>query len=280
MPPSITQQPTAINTRCEGQSVTFSVTAAGAGLTYHGGRTECLSSERHPRPTRSPRDPLSMRASTRWCRCTCQPTPMISANAQLVVNTLPASRQSALAGDRPYRPVTFSVDATGTESPPVEAHGAVIAGATGSSYTIHSGRDRGAGNYDVVVTESARHRGRAPWPCLPSTRAGTLQVGPSRRWYSRTSGYPEHQRNRNAAQLPVGTREEPDSGATSSTYIIPSVQTIDAGLYSVPGGSNSVRASETSGGHLRLCPAKEPGLTATRKTRRSAPARCPLRRTG
>jgi sugar lactone lactonase YvrE len=81
-----------------------------------------------------------------------------SASATLTVNVLPAittqpSSQSVTAGNS----VTFSVVATGTPTPTYQwrKDGAVISGATATSYAISSPASGDAGSYTVVVTNAA-----------------------------------------------------------------------------------------------------------------------------
>jgi len=170
--PSFSQQPQSA-TRCSGQSVTFSVTAAGSGtLTYQwrkgGNDIGGATGNSYTINAVATGD-----IGSYDCVVTNDCGSVPSNAATLAVNTGPQisgqpASQSVAAGSS----VSFTVTATGsgTLSYQWRKGGTDIGGATGSTYTIDSVTTADAGDYDCVVTNGC---GSVP------SDAATLSVSPA-----------------------------------------------------------------------------------------------------
>jgi len=243
--PSFSQQPQSA-TRCSGQSVTFSVTAAGSGtLTYQwrkggsniGGATG---------------NSYTINAVTTGdvgsydCVVTNACGSVPSNAATLSVNTGPSFSQQPQSATRcSGQSVTFSVTAAGSGTLTYQWRkgGNDIGGATGNSYTINAVATGDIGSYDCVVTNDC---GSVP------SNAATLAVntGPQ------ISGQPASQSVAAGSSVSFTVTATGSGtlsyqwrkggtdigGATGSTYTIDSVTTADAGDYDcvVTNGCGSV----------------------------------------
>ncbi|MHC1766869.1 MAG: immunoglobulin domain-containing protein [Verrucomicrobiia bacterium] len=160
-----------------------------------------------------------------------------------VITTQPASLAVAVGGT-----AAFSVTATGTAPLTYQwrKNGSPIAGATSSTYTINSVQTGDAGGYTVVVTNGAGSVTSSvatltiPEAPVITTQPASLAVavGGTAAFSVTATG---------TAPLTYQWRKNgsPIAGATSSTFTINSVQTGDAGGYTVvvTNGAGSVTSS-------------------------------------
>ncbi|MFN8003068.1 MAG: immunoglobulin domain-containing protein [Acidobacteriota bacterium] len=161
--------------------------------------------------------------------------PITSSAATLTVNsgaaiTAPPVNQTVCEGG----PASFSVTATGTGlSYQWRKNGAPISGATNSSFAIPAAAAADAGSYDVVVTGSCG---------TVTSSAATLTVTPA----TTITAQPSNQATClggsvtfNVGAAGVGLSYQwrkngaPISGATNSSFAIPSASAADAGSYDV-----------------------------------------------
>jgi hypothetical protein len=230
--PTITAHP-ASQTKCVGQSVTFSVSASGTGLSYQWRKNSTnISGATGSSYTIS--SVTTADAGSYDCVVTNSCGSVTSNAATLTVNTAPTITAHPASQTRCVgQSVTFSVSASGTGlSYQWRKNSTNISGATGSSYTISSVTTADAGSYDCVVTNSCGS---------VTSNAATLTVdtGPA------ITGHPQSQVvnvgqpvaftvSATGAGLTYQWRKNGTniSGATSSSYAISSVTTADAGSYS------------------------------------------------
>ncbi|MFO7370359.1 MAG: immunoglobulin domain-containing protein [Bacteroidales bacterium] len=151
-PPSISVQPVG-QTLCAGANATFTVTAAGSGLTYlwrkNGTNIPGATNSSYTINNITTADAANY---TVVVTGTCGT--VTSNAAALVVNTTPVIGTQPASIDRCVgQSATFSVTATGTITSYQWRKGGVnIGGANSSSFTIASVATTDAGNYDVVIT--------------------------------------------------------------------------------------------------------------------------------
>ena len=233
--PAITGQP-ASATLCSGQSQTFSVTATGTSLTYQW-RKEGVNISGATSPTFDIASITTGDAGSYDVvvsgTCTASVT---SSPVTLTVSTLPEiTGQPASATLCSGQSQTFSVTATGTSlTYQWRKAGVNISGATSSTYNIASVTTGDAASYDVVVSGT----------CAPSVTSSPVTLT--------VNTLPEITRQPASATLCSGQSQTFSvmatgtsltyqwriagvniSGATSSSYSIPSVTTGDAGTYDV-----------------------------------------------
>lgn len=153
---NITKQP-ASQTVSVGQSVTFSVTASGSGLTYQWQKNGAnISGANGASYTISPVQ-LSD-AGTYAVVIASSTTSVTSLAATLGFNSAPTiTTQPASVTASVGQSATFAVTTTGDAAPTFQwqKNGVNIAGAVGASYTIGSVQASDAGSYAVIVTGSA-----------------------------------------------------------------------------------------------------------------------------
>jgi hypothetical protein len=149
---AITTQPVS-QTVCAGTNVTFSVTAAGASLTYQWRKNTVnipgATSSSYTITGATAGDAGSYDVVVSGsCGTATSNAATLSINAATVISTQPAS-QTVCAGSN----VSFSVTANGTSiTYQWRKAGVNISGATSSTFAITGATAGDAGNYDVVVT--------------------------------------------------------------------------------------------------------------------------------
>ena len=233
--PAITSQPSS-ESKCTGQSKTFSVTATGTSITYQwrreGVNISGATSSTYNIASVTTDDAGSYDVVING---TCA-TSVTSSLVTLTVNTLPAitsqpSSESKCTGQSK----AFSVTATGTSiTYQWRKAGVNISGATSSTYNIGSVTTDDAGSYDVVINGTcATSVTSSPVTLIVNTLpAITSQpsseskcTGQSKTFSVTATGTSiTYQWRREGANIP---------GATSSTFDIASVTTDDAGSYDV-----------------------------------------------
>jgi hypothetical protein len=150
---SITTQPASL-TACPGANASFTVTAAGTGLTYQW-RKDGVVITGATAATYTVTGVTAASAGTYTVAVTGTCGTVISSGAVLTLGTAPAiTTQPQGQGGCSGNAVTFSVVATGTGPLTYQWRkgGANITGATSASYTINNASTADNGNYDVVVT--------------------------------------------------------------------------------------------------------------------------------
>ena len=183
----------------------------------------------------------------------------------IAISTQPQS-QTVTAGQS----VTFSVTATGTAplSYQWSLNGTAISGATSSSYTISNVQAANAGTYTVTISNgtlpNATSNGAVlivtAAPVAPSIlvqpQSQTVMVGGSVTFNVTATGTAalSYQWSLNGTEI---------SGATSSSYSIPNVQTADAGTYTVTVSNGTLPDATSSGATLTVSAAPiAPTITA------------------
>ena len=183
--PAITSQPAASQTVCSGSSVSFSVIATGAGLTYqwYNGATVLSNGGSVTGATTATLtiNPMSVSDASSNYNCvvsgSCSPS-ATSNNAQIIVNQVvaitsqPSLTQTVCAGS----PATFSVTATGTglsyqwyKGAVLVNNGGSISGATSATLTINPVvTGDAATNYRCVVS------GTSPCAAVTSNNAALV----------------------------------------------------------------------------------------------------------
>ncbi|MCZ7557018.1 MAG: immunoglobulin domain-containing protein [Bacteroidia bacterium] len=152
--PLVISTPPVNQTKCAGESVTFSVTASGTDLTYQWRKNSVdipgASSENYTIPSASPGDDGNYDVVI---GNSCTPS-QTSSIAVLTVNTPPSITSHPGSATRcEGEPITFSVSATGSAlTYQWRKNGVDIPGAESETYTISSVVTADAGNYDVIVT--------------------------------------------------------------------------------------------------------------------------------
>jgi len=230
---TITSQP-ANQTVCAGSPASFSVTATGAGLSYQwrkgGVAISGATSSSYSIPSAAAGDAGNYDVVvTGSCGAVTSSAATLTVNAGATITSQPTN-QTVCAGS----PATFSVTATGTGlSYQWRKGGVAISGATGSSFSIPSAAAADAGSYDVVVTGSCG---------TVTSSAATLTVNPA----TAITAQPTNQAtclggsvtfNVTAAGAGLSYQWRKGgvaiSGATASSFTIPSVAAGDAGSYDV-----------------------------------------------
>ncbi|HTJ51971.1 MAG TPA: immunoglobulin domain-containing protein, partial [Cyclobacteriaceae bacterium] len=259
VPPQITVQPTATQTICVGQSVTFSV---NAGVTtsptyqWKKGGVDIVgaTSSSYTIASVATTDAATYTVSVGG---TCTP-PVLSSNAVLNVNTLPAitTQPSATQTVCEGSAASFTVVATGT-SPTYQwkKNGVDIVGATSATYNIATTATADAGTYTVVVsgtcspsvtsTASVLNINEKPEIITQPTATQTVCVGQSVT-FSVNAGVttsPTYQWKKGGVDI---------VGATSSSYTIASVATGDAATYTVSVGGTCTPAVLSSNAVLNV----------------------------
>ncbi len=255
--PVITTQPVAASAT-QGASATLSVTAVGgAPLSYQWSRNGVAISG----ATASSLTLANVQPSTAGdykVVVTNSSGSVTSSAAALTVISNPAfasqpRSQMVTAGSA----INLSVSATGgtTFTYQWRKNGVNIAGATGATYTIASAVAGDAGNYDVIVTNSAGaalsamalvtvSSGSAAPAVTAAPASRTALAGSSVTLSASASGAPAptFQWRKNGANI---------AGATSATYTIASVAAGDAANYDVV-VTNSQGSATSSAGSLRV----------------------------
>lgn len=234
-PPSISVHPVS-QTKCTGQSVTFSVTAAGSSPSYqwtkNGSNISGATSSSYTISSTVAGDAANYAVivSVTGCSSVTSNVAVLTMNSSPSISSQP-SAQTICVGN----PVTFSVTGSGTPTPTYQWRkgGVDISGATSSSYNIPGVVTGDAATYTVVLTNSCS--------ALTSNNAAlTVNTPPSISTqpitqskcvgqsvtFSVTAGgsSPGYQWQKGGTNI---------SGATSSSYSISSVAAGDAANYRV-----------------------------------------------
>lgn len=177
-----------------------------------------------------------------------------SSTAVLTVNVAPTiTLQPGNVAINAGQSATFSVSATGLPAPTYQwlRNGVAINGASSASFTINNSQPADAGNYSVVISNAAGSVTSATATLsvylVPTITvqpvSASVSSGASASFSVAASGspVPSYQWYKNGAAI---------SGATQSTYSIPTVQSSDAGNYyavasSLAGAATSNTASLT-----------------------------------
>jgi hypothetical protein len=248
--PAITSQPASL-TQCVGQSATFSVAAAGTGLTYQWRESGTAISG----ATSSSYSITAVAASdagnydvivTGSCGS------VTSNAATLTVSTPPAITSQPVSLTKCVgQSATFSVTATGTGlTYQWRENGANIPGATAGSYALASVGASDAGSYDVVISGACSSAVTSTTATLTVHAAPAITAQPSNQTvcvgapasFSVTAsgtGPFSYQWRKNGAAI---------NGATNSSYNIAAAAASDAGSYDVvvTGACGSVTSSAAS----------------------------------
>jgi hypothetical protein len=230
---TISSQP-ANQTVCAGSSATFSVTAAGSGLSYqwrkNGAAISGATSNSFSIAAAAAGDAGSYDVVvTGSCGTVTSSAATLTVNAATAISAQPTNQTVCESS-----PATFSVTATGAGlSYQWRKNGSNIAGATSSSYNIAAATSANAGSYDVVITSSCG---------TLTSQAATLTVNPA----TMITTQPANQSasagqsvtfsvTASGASLTYQWRKNGAaiSGATASSYTIASVAAGDAGNYDV-----------------------------------------------
>ena len=231
---AINAQP-ANQSSCIGGSVTFSVSAVGANLTYQwkkggvdiGGAT---SSSYTINPVGAGDADTYTVVVTGTCGALTSTGATLTITAGTVINTQPTSQSVCLGSS-----VTFSVSASGSGTVTYQwkKGGVDIGGATSSSYTINPVTAGDAANYSVVVTSScgSTTSNNATLSIIPTTTIGTqpsdqtVCLGSNATFTVSASGDNlSYQWRKGGVNI---------GGATSSSYTITGVVPGDVGNYDV-----------------------------------------------
>ncbi len=236
--PSITAEPVASQSVCEGSPATFSVTATGGGLGYQWRKdgVDILgeNADTYTIPSTSDSD---AGLYTVVVSGTCSPS-VTSITSELIIDqqpeiiTGPAS-QTVCAGQS----VTFTVNAGVTTGVSYQWRkgGVNIGGATGSSYTIPVVAAADAGSYDVVVSGTCTPSVTSAVATLtvnalpaitgqPVASQAVCEGSPATFTVTATGTGLSYQWKKNGVDI---------SGANSNTYTIATTVTADAGTYTV-----------------------------------------------
>jgi hypothetical protein len=240
---SVTVTPTApaINTQpinqsaCVGGTVTFSVGAAGSGLTYQwrkGGiniGSATSSTLTINSAVAGDAGNYDVVVSTSCGLSTSSVTVTLTVGST-TINTQPSSQSVCLGGN-----VTFSVSATGAGlTYQWRKGGNNISGATSSSYTIIGAVAGDAGNYDVVVTSSCGNT-TSDIATLTINAATQISANPTNQTVCAGGTATFSVIATGTGTLTYQWRKAGNniSGATSSTYTMNSTNAGDAGNYDV-----------------------------------------------
>ncbi len=244
-----------------GQSVTFSVTAAGTSpFTYQWYKNSAViagaTAATYTISSVQTTDAGNYYAIvSNSAGSTTSDTATLTVNPAAVapaITTQPVS-QTVLTGAS----VTFTAAASGTPTPTYQwqYNGANISGATSASYTIASVATGNAGTYTMVATNSAGSATSSGAvltvnavtvaPTITTQPASqTVSVGASVTFTAAANGTPTptYQWQKNGANI---------SGATSASYTIASVATGNAGTYTMV-ATNSAGSATSSGAVLTV----------------------------
>ncbi len=250
-PATITTNP-ADQTKCVGQTATFSVSASGGPLTYQwkkNGANVGTNSATYTTPALVAGDngaQYTVTVTSAGCGSVTSAAATLTVNVPAAISTQPAS-QSICAGS----PVTFSVATTGT--PPVSYQwkkgGVDILGETNSSYTITSVAAGDAASYTVTVTNTCNTVTSNPATLVVSTPTSITAdpvsqvkcTGTSVTFSVAADGGPlTYQWRKGGSNI---------AGATSASYTIASIAAGDAANYDVvvtAAGCNSATSAAAS----------------------------------
>ncbi|MFN7492235.1 MAG: immunoglobulin domain-containing protein, partial [Cyclobacteriaceae bacterium] len=257
--PAITTQPIASQTVCEGTAnVTFNVVATGTGLTYqwkkNGVNIVGATSTTFTIPTAATGDAGTYTVQVSG---TCAPS-VTSTGSALNINEQPeiitvTGNQTVCEGAS----VTFTVNAGVTTSPTYQwrFNTTPIAGATNSSYTIPTTTTGDAGNYDVVVSGACTPSATSAASILTINTAPVITTQPIA-----SQTVCEGTANVTFSVVATGTsltyqwkKNGVDiGGATSTSYIIPTAATGDAGTYTVQVSGTCAPSVTSTGSALNI----------------------------
>mgnify|MGYP001773232660 CR=1 FL=1 len=231
-PPQITQQPQPPQPVCEGTSVTLSVSAQGAGLSYQWR----LNGQNIPGATMSSYQFIATPSTagvydvvvSNACGSVSSDTVRVSVKERPRITQQPQPL-AVCVGQR----AVFRVTATGTNLRyQWRKNGNPIPGATEATYTIAAVQLADSGSYDVVVSgdcEPAAYSSPAhltvlqPPVITQQPQSQTVRVGQPVTFEVQAQGAElQYQWRKNGVAI---------AGATQSTYTIASVQPSDAGGY-------------------------------------------------
>lgn len=222
-------------TACPGSTVTFTVAASGAGLSYQwkkdGVAIAGATAASYSIPAAAAADAGSYTVVvTGTCGSATSGAAVLTVSSNPVIGTQPAANQAVCPGS----PVSFTVAASGTGlSYQWKKGGAAISGATSATYTIASATATDAGTYSVVVTGScgSATSTNAVLSVNISTAIGTqpaaqtVCAGTAATFSVSASGTGlSYQWKKNGADI---------SGATLPSYSIAAATAADAGTYTV-----------------------------------------------
>jgi hypothetical protein len=229
---AITTQP-ATQSICPSQPVTFSVVAAGTGLTYQW-RKNTTNITGATNSSYTIASVVSGDAGnydcvvTGTCNAVTSNAAVLTVGSTTAINTQPATQTTCVG-----KSVTFTVGATGSGlTYQWRKNTTNITGATNTTYTIASAVSGDAGNYDCVITSSCGSGVTSNTAGLTVNAASSITTQPAAQ--SVCSGSPAtfsvvvsgtsptYQWRKNSANI---------SGATNSTYSIGATTTADAGNY-------------------------------------------------
>ncbi len=236
VPPSITSQPSSYTVN-QGTNVTFSVAASGTAPLYYQWYKGGVAVSGATSSTLALSNVQSSNAGTYTVIVTNLAGTVTSSSATLTVNVPPAiTTQPSSYTVNQGTNVTFSVAASGTATLYYQWYkgGVAVSGATGSSLVLSSVQSADAGSYSVIVTNMAG-------TVTSSSATLTVNVPPS--ITTQPSSYTVVQgTNVTFSVAASGTATlyyqwyksgVAVSGATGSSLVLSSVQSADAGSYTV-----------------------------------------------
>lgn len=234
---SITNQPSS-QTICPGANASFTVTAAGTGLTYQW-RKDGVAITGATATTYTITGVNAASAGTYTVAVTGTCGTVISSGAVLTLGTTPTiTTQPQGQGGCSGNAVTFSVAASGTGPLTYQWRkgGVNISGATSASYTINNVSIADNGNYDVVVTGAC---GSVTSAVAALNVTGAVQLnnftGTSNVCQGASASFSVNASAGAGANLTYQWRKNGTniSGATTSSYNIQTVALSDSGSYDV-----------------------------------------------
>ncbi len=233
IPPSISVHPASAS-RCTGASVTFSVTAAGSGITYqwrkNGTNIGSATGSTYTIASVAAGDAANYDVVvTGTCGTVTSNAATLTVNTAPAITTQPVSTQACIGS-----PASFTVVATGTGlNYQWRKGGSNITGATSATYTIASVAAGDAGNYDVVITGTCGMTTSATVTLTVNTApAITVQPSPTSACIGTPASFTvaatgtglTYQWRKGGTNI---------TGATAATYTIASVVAGDAANYDV-----------------------------------------------
>ena len=260
--PAITTQPAASQTVTAGQAASFTVVATGVPAPTYQWNKAGVAISGATSATYTIAATAASDAATYTVTVTNSVGSVTSTNAVLTVNTLPAittqpaASQTVTAGQA----ASFTVVATGIPTPTYQwkKGGAVISGATSTTYTIAATAASDAATYTVTVTNSVGSvtstnavltvNAANTLPAITTQPAAsqTVTAGQAASFTVVATGVPAPTYQWNKAGVAI-------SGATSATYTIAATAASDAATYTVT-VTNSVGSVTSTNAVLTVNP--------------------------